>query len=132
MNVNQSSVMRVLRAALFGFVLFLIGYMIPHPGALATTDPQPTINSVPGGFTATGQVTINTGAWPCATAATCSFYLSVQATAAPTAPSCSAPSNCGPFGSQKQSFAITYTDTAGNNLAGTSPLYVYGTLSASK
>ena len=50
MNVNQPSVMRVLRAALFGFVLFLVGYMIPHPGALATPGPKATGDSVPGGF----------------------------------------------------------------------------------
>jgi hypothetical protein len=35
MNVNQSSVIRVLRAALLAFALFLIGYMLPHPGAMA-------------------------------------------------------------------------------------------------
>jgi hypothetical protein len=140
MNVNQSSVMRVLRAALFGFVLFLVGYMIPHPGALATPAPKATGDSVPGGFKGKGLVTINQGAWPCATAATCSFYLSVQATASPypsvpvagspTPPACSNPSNCGSFGSGEP-FTITWTDTSGGTLTGYPDLYVYGTLSAS-
>jgi hypothetical protein len=138
MNVNQPSVMRVLRAALFGFVLFLVGYMIPHPGALATPGPKATGDSVPGGFKGLGKVTINQGAWPCAPP--CSFYLTVEATASPypsvpvagspTAPSCpSSSANCGSFGSV-DAFKITWTDTNGGTLTGP-PLYVYGTLSAS-
>jgi hypothetical protein len=128
MNVNQSSVMRVLRAALFGFVLFLIGYMIPHPGALATTDPQPTINSVPGGFTATGQVTINTANLTCTGNLTsCSYPLTIQARTMSGNSTCTT-TPCTAFNSNSANFTVTWYDQNGATPWSPSPLYASGTL----
>jgi hypothetical protein len=128
MDVNQTSTLRILRAALFGFVLFLIGYMIPHPGALATTDPQPTINSVPGGFSAVGTVTINAANLTCLNGiAACSYTLNIQAGSTAGSTPCPAVT-CTAFDSSQANFAVTWYDTTGATPWPASQLYAYGTV----
>jgi hypothetical protein len=128
MNVNQRNVMRVLRAALFGFALFLIGYMIPHPGALAQPSATPTGGSVPGGFNGKGLVTITQGTWPCASAPSCTVVLNVEASSSglPNA-DCPALAQCAQFNANAANFPVTWLDSYDNPLS-SGKVYLAGSI----
>jgi len=122
--------MHVLRAALFGFALFLIGYMIPHPGAMATPAPlgSGSGSSVPGGFTATGQVTINPANLTCSSAATtCSYPLNISARKAAGKSSCTS-ATCTAFNSTQTKVAVTWYDQHDQTPWKASQLYASGKL----
>jgi hypothetical protein len=101
-------------------------------GYAAAPHLKPTGNSAPGGFKGAGLVKISQGVWPCTSTKSCSFSLSIQATAAPTSSACSDTTTCGAFGSSgpNPDFKITWTNNDGSPAEGLSPLYAYGTLSA--
>lgn len=114
------------------WITVLVSLLVGAVAGYAVSHSKP-LNSVPGGFNGKGLVMIKQGAWPCTSAASCSFYLTIQATAAPASPSCLDATSCGAFGSSGPNlpnFKITWTDTDGSDAGGSSPLYAYGTLSA--
>jgi hypothetical protein len=129
MNVNQSSVIRVLRAALLAFALFLIGYMLPHPGAMATPAPQGggSGSSVPGGFAAVGQVTINPANLTCSRAGTCSYPLNIMARKTAGTTSCTYAA-CTAFNSSAANFTVNWYDQNGHTPWKASQLYASGKL----